>query len=130
MPTPTTPTRPTSPAVYRVIRHRQARGDYYEVEGFNATGARWIVATCDDRHEARETVRRLEAYEARQGAARALAAARAAAGTVNDRRLSAGRLPPAAVARLRALSPSLVADRLAIAQAIRAARSELRRFSA
>lgn len=129
--TTTTPaTRPTTPAVYRVIRHREARGEWFEVEGFNAAGHRWIVATCDDRREARETVRQLEAYEARQGAARALAAARAAAGTVNDRRLAAGRIPPDAVARLRRLSPSLVADRLAIAQAIRAARSTLRRFSA
>jgi len=196
---------PTPTHSYRIVRVADPRSRgaccWYEIEGIAASGARWHVATCDDRHEARELVRSIEADDARRaaitgtdrlsnarreaerlqgqrrtiaanaGAAewprfrdaaifaggiaanrnhvaaelraaraearqtaddarRALAAARAAAGAVNDRRLSAGRLPPDAVARLRALSPSLVADRLAIAQAIRAARSALRRFSA
>lgn len=120
MPTPT-----TSPATYRIIRHREARGDWFEVEGLNADGHRWSVAVCDDRHEARETVRHLEAHEASQQARQAIAAARAAARHVDDRRLSAGRLPPDAVARLRAVSPSLVADRAAIAAAIREARATL-----
>lgn len=119
-------TRPTTPATYRIVRHRQARGDFWTVEGLAADGARWLVATCDDRREASETVKALESHEARQ----ALAAARAAARHVDDRRFAAGRIPPDAVARLRSLSPSLVADRQAIAAAIRQARATLARFSA
>lgn len=126
----TTPTRPTTPATYRIVRHHDRReGTWYDVEGMTADGARWTVKTCDDRQEARETVRHLEAHEARQEARQALAAARAAAARVNDRRLCAGRLPPKAVAELRRFSPSLVADRAAIAAAIRSARSTLARFS-
>lgn len=112
--------------VYRIIRHREARGEWFEVQGIAADGGRWLVAACDDRREAREFVRQVEAADARRAAADELAAARAAAAAVNDRRLAAGRLPPDAVARLRRLSPSLVADRLAAAQAIRAARKNLR----
>lgn len=73
------------------------------------------------------------AAEAAREAYAALAAARAAAARVNDRRLAAGRLPPLAVAELRRYSPSLVADRRAIAHAIRDARrtlAALARYSA
>lgn len=117
----------TTPATYRAIRHRDARGDWFDIEEIHADGTRCYIGSEYDRHEARDTLRRLR----RRAAARqALDAARQAAGRVNDRRMSAGRIPPDAVARLRRLSPSLVADRAAIAAAIRHARAELVRNSA
>lgn len=123
----------TTPHAYRIVRVADPRSRgacaWYEIEGIAASGERWHVATCDDRREARELVRRIEADDARRAAAAELAAARAAAASVNDRRLSGGRLPPDAVARLRRFSPSLVADRLAAAHTIRAARATLRGFS-
>jgi hypothetical protein len=58
---------------YRIIRISDPRSrgacSWYEVEGCNAAGHRWHVATCDDRREARELVRSIEAAEAAKQAA-------------------------------------------------------------
>lgn len=125
-----------APHAYRIVRVADPRSrgacSWYEIEGIAADGSRWHVAVCDSRAEARTMVRNLEAAqaainrrEAVAAARQALADARRAAARVNDRRMAAGRIPPDAVARLRQLSPSLVADRAAIAAAIRTARAEL-----
>lgn len=134
------------PHAYRIVRVADPRSrgacSWYEIEGIAADGARWHVATCDDRHEARETVRRIEAAEAAvaarsaatDAARQALAAARAAARSVQlYRRAVAGRLGGDSWAVHRDRSASLVADRRAIAAAIREARrtlAALARFSA
>ena len=50
---------------YRIIRIRDPRSrgacGWYEIEGMNAAGDRWHVATCDDRREARELLKAIEA---------------------------------------------------------------------
>jgi len=69
MTTPRPTDRPIAPAVYRIIRHREARGEWFAVEGMTRDGGRFHVAVCDDRREARELVRRLEADAARRAAA-------------------------------------------------------------
>jgi len=117
--------------VARKISDPRSRGACYwfDVERIDADGRRSWVATVDDRAEARDMIRRLVAHDARQAeAAAALAAARAAAAPFQAaRRHAAARITGDALARVRSWSPSLVADRLAIAQAIRAARSAVRR---
>lgn len=130
-------TTPTTPHAYRIVRVADPRSRgacaWYEIEGIDAAGGRWHVATCDDRREARELVRQIEAADAARAAAIAearttLAAARQAARRLDDRR--GCKLTPDAIARVRRWVPSLAADRRAIAHAIRAARATLRRFSA
>jgi hypothetical protein len=58
-----TPHNPTT--VYRIVRIADPRSRgacaWFEVEAIAADGARYHVATCDDRQEARELVRQLEA---------------------------------------------------------------------
>lgn len=58
---------------YRIVRIADPRSRgacaWYEIEGMNAAGDRWHVATCDDRQEARELVRQIEAAEAAKAAA-------------------------------------------------------------
>lgn len=64
----TTPT-PT----YRIVRIADPRSRgacyWFEIEGLAADGSRWHVATCDDRREARELVRQIEAADAAKAAA-------------------------------------------------------------
>jgi hypothetical protein len=56
---------------YRIIKISDPRSrgacSWYEVEGCNGAGHRWHVATCDDRREARELVRSIEAQIAAAG---------------------------------------------------------------
>jgi hypothetical protein len=66
---------PTMPATttYRArkISDPRSRGACYwfEIEATAPDGSRHHVATCDDRHEARELVRQLKAAEAAKSAA-------------------------------------------------------------
>jgi hypothetical protein len=50
---------------YRIIRIADPRSRgacaWYEIEGCNAAGDRWHVATCDDRQEARDLLAAIEA---------------------------------------------------------------------
>ena len=50
---------------YRIIRIADPRSRgacaWYEIEGCNAAGDRWHVATCDDRREARDLLAAIEA---------------------------------------------------------------------
>ncbi len=56
---------------YRIIRISDPRSRgacaWYEIEGCNAAGHRWHVATCDDRREARELLAAIEAQIAAAG---------------------------------------------------------------
>lgn len=56
---------------YRIIRISDPRSRgacaWYEIEGVNAAGDRWHVATCDDRREARELLAALDAQIAAHG---------------------------------------------------------------
>lgn len=69
----TTPTH-----TYRIVRIADPRSrgacSWYEIEGIAADGSRWHVATCDDRREARELVRQIEAADAARSAAAAATA--------------------------------------------------------
>lgn len=58
-----TPHNPTT--VYRIIRIADPRSRgaccWYEIESITPDGARYHVATCDDRQEARELVKAMRA---------------------------------------------------------------------
>lgn len=61
-----------TPRTYRIVRIADPRSrgacSWYEVEAIAADGARWHVATCDTRTEARELVRQIEAADAARAA--------------------------------------------------------------
>lgn len=136
---------------YRIVRVADPRSrgacSWYEIEGIAADGDRWHVATCDDRREARELVRRIEADDARrQAEALTLAPAEPCPPEISDddpdalilapcpadvatldlrsaaasRRLEAARAAAAAVRGYR----DVPATRAAIAAELRAARTE------
>jgi hypothetical protein len=60
------------PRTYRIVRITDPRSggacSWFEVEALAADGARWHVATCDTRTEARTMVRQIEAAEAARAA--------------------------------------------------------------
>lgn len=69
-------TTPLAPYGHRIIRIADPRSrgacSWYEIERVYADGRRSIVAVCDDRREARELVRQIEAAEAARQAEAAI----------------------------------------------------------
>lgn len=61
-----------TPRTYRIVRIADPRSrgacSWFEVEAIAADGARWHVATCDTRTEARQLVRQIEAADAARAA--------------------------------------------------------------
>lgn len=122
---------------YRILRHRDSRDSWYEVESMTADGGRSWIATVDTAADARDLVRRLEAADnrppvvdqaARDAATAAeLAAARASADYLQGERRAISRAGgPAAwhsyrVARFAA--PLCDGLRLEAARRLRAARA-------
>lgn len=126
---------------YRIIRHRAARGEWFEVVGFTAADGRPYGIACDDRYEARELVRRLEvgdlATQATRDANTAadLATARAIADRLQGtRRAIAAEAGPAAWPAFRDapayLVGSIAADRNRAARELRAALAAYREADA
>lgn len=122
---------------YRILRHRDHRDTWYDVESITADGGRSWIATVDTAAEARDLVRRLEAADnrppvvdqaARDAATAAeLAAARAHAETHQQtRRAFAKAGGPAAWTSWRSATvaaPVVDSRRLEAARWLRAARA-------